>query len=112
MWPERLVARRLTLKGTKAHVVKPCADARALWCVDNRRTVMRAALALTLIILASNASAHTGHLGEVAGHDHWIAGAALGLALGLALWAALKGKKDTDKEPSEDEIEETEGETA
>ena len=73
---------------------------------------MRAALALTLFSLANGASANVGHIGEVAGHDHWIAGAALGLALGLALWAALKGKKDDDKEPSEDEIEETEGETA
>ncbi len=73
---------------------------------------MRAALALTLISLANGASANVGHIGEVAGHDHWIAVGALGLALGLALWAALKGKKDDDKEPSEDEIEETEGETA
>ena len=73
---------------------------------------MRAALALTLIALAGTASANVGHIGEVAGHDHWIAAGALGLALGLTLWAALKGRKDATKEVTEEEAEDAEGETA
>jgi hypothetical protein len=73
---------------------------------------MRAVLTLTLIAIASSASANIGHVGEVAGHDHWIAAGALGLALGLTLWAALKGRKDTNTEVADDETEETEGETA
>ncbi len=73
---------------------------------------MRTTLALALIALASSAAADAGHIAEVAGHDHWIAGAALGLALGLTLWAALKGKKGSDKLASEEEVEEAEGETA
>ena len=73
---------------------------------------MRAVLSLTLIAIASSASANIGHVGEVAGHDHWIAAGALGLALGLTLWAALKGRKDQNTEATEEEAEEAEGETA
>lgn len=73
---------------------------------------MRAALTLTLIALAGSAAADAGHFADVAGHDHWIAGAALGLALGLTLWAALKGKKGADKQAAEEETEDAEGETA
>ncbi|SHF31005.1 hypothetical protein SAMN05444273_10591 [Litoreibacter ascidiaceicola] len=50
-----------------------------------------------LMLPASAASAHVGHVGEFAGHDHWVAGAALGAALAVSIWGALKGKKDTDK---------------
>jgi hypothetical protein len=44
----------------------------------------------------------------LAGHDHWVAGAAIGVA-GLAdIWGALKGKKaDKEVEPEpEEELEE------
>ena len=52
------------------------------------------------------AFAHVGHVGELAGHDHWIAIAALGVA--AAVWAAgkLKGRA---KEPAEDEPAEAPG---
>lgn len=73
---------------------------------------MRAVLSLPLIAIASGAWADIGHIGEVAGHDHWIAAGALGLALGLALWAALKGRKDQNTEAAEEEAEDAEGETA
>ena len=33
------------------------------------------------ILPAAPAAAHVGHLGDLAGHDHWVAGAALGGAL-------------------------------
>ncbi|SFR33349.1 DUF6732 family protein [Litoreibacter janthinus] len=53
-------------------------------------------ITLTLAILAAPASAHVGHFGEFAGHDHWVAGAALGAALAVSIWGALKGKKDEE----------------
>ncbi|MEM8956524.1 MAG: DUF6732 family protein [Pseudomonadota bacterium] len=70
----------------------------------------------TLILLATAgfsarpAAAHLGHFGEVAGHSHWIAGAALGLAAAIALWAGTRGRK-TD-EPSESAPEQETGDEA
>ncbi|MGR3499097.1 MAG: DUF6732 family protein [Limimaricola soesokkakensis] len=56
------------------------------------------------------AFAHPGHMAGLAGHDHWVAGAAIGLAIALGLWGALKGgRKETDEahdaEPQGDEAE-------
>jgi hypothetical protein len=48
--------------------------------------------ALALLAAAAPARAHLGHLGEVAGHDHWVAGAAIGLGIAISLWGLLKGK--------------------
>ena len=59
---------------------------------------MRHALALFFVVLASTASAHPGHLGELAGHDHWVAGIALGLAILLGIRGALKGKEAASEE--------------
>lgn len=67
---------------------------------------------LPLLLLGTPASAHVGHLGEMAGHDHWVAGIALGAAIGVSLWGALKGKTDKPEDVSEDETDETEEETA
>ncbi len=64
---------------------------------------MRHALALFFVVLASTASAHPGHLGELAGHDHWVAGIALGLAILLGIRGALKGKETASEEDSEEE---------
>ncbi|WP_424972011.1 DUF6732 family protein [Dinoroseobacter sp. S76] len=50
--------------------------------------------------------AHPGHLSGLAGHDHWVAGAAIGLAIALGIYGALKGRK------SEGASEETESEEA
>ncbi len=58
------------------------------------------------LLLAAPAHAHVGHIGEVAGHDHWVAGAAIGVAAAITLWGVLKGKKKSE-EP-EEEVEETE----
>ena len=59
---------------------------------------------LLLILAANMAEAHVGHLGELAGHDHWIAAGAIGLAGLVAVWGALKGKKiDTEKSHDTDE---------
>ncbi|WP_425092787.1 DUF6732 family protein [Tropicimonas sp. S265A] len=62
------------------------------------------AFASAVLILAPvSAMAHPGHLGALAGHDHWVAGAAIGLAIALGLYGALKGKKSTEAEPDEAE---------
>ncbi len=62
-------------------------------------------LILPILFLASPAAAHVGHIGEVASHDHWVAGAAIGIAAAIALWGVLKGEKD---EEPEEELEEEE----
>lgn len=62
---------------------------------------------LPLCLLATPVRAHVGHLGELAGHDHWVAGAAIGAAAAVTLWGVLKGKKKTE-EPAEDAEEEAE----
>lgn len=68
---------------------------------------MRILLLLPLLIAASAAQAHPGHWADVAGHDHWVAGAAIGLAGLAAIWGALKGKKaKEDAEEPEEELEE------
>ena len=68
---------------------------------------MRRLLIVVLISAGSSAMAHPGHLADVAGHDHWAAGIAIGLAGSAAIWGALKGKKaqDADAE-TEQELEE------
>ncbi|SDE59831.1 DUF6732 family protein [Limimaricola pyoseonensis] len=55
---------------------------------------MRRTALLTILSLAAPgmAAAHPGHLADAAGHDHWVAGAAIGLAIALGLWGALKGR--------------------
>ncbi|MFO6464550.1 DUF6732 family protein [Jannaschia sp. KMU-145] len=62
---------------------------------------MRAVLAFFLT--TASAAAHPGHIGDLAGHDHWVLGAGLGaIALaGLVGW--LKGGKDTPETEAEDE---------
>lgn len=68
---------------------------------------------LTLIFAlfgAWPALAHPGHLAEVAGHNHWLAGAALGAAAAIALWAALKGKGKSEAEATEEVAEEADEE--
>ena len=71
---------------------------------------MRAAM-LTLVLTAGPAAAHPGHLAEVAGHGHWVAGAAIGLAVLLGLWGKLKGRGDAEPDAEAEDEPET-GETA
>ena len=68
----------------------------------------RITITLAMLFSATSASAHVGHLGEFAGHDHWVAGAALGAALAVSIWGALKGKKDAEETDAEhdEELEE------
>ena len=60
-------------------------------------------LAALIIVTGQSAAAHPSHLAGLAGHDHWVAGAAIGLAVLAGLYGLLKGDKDV---PVEEEIEE------
>lgn len=62
---------------------------------------MRLTLTCLLTLVAQSVAAHPGHLVEAAGHNHWVAGAAIGIAIAVGIWGALKG----DKEEPEDELE-------
>ena len=64
---------------------------------------MRPTPMLLAMLTPAAAAADPGHIAEVAGHSHWIAGAAIATAaaLGLLAW----GKKD--KPEAEEEAEET-----
>lgn len=70
---------------------------------------MRYTLTLILIVSAGMAQAHPGHLAGVAGHDHWVAGAAIGLAILAGIYGALKGRKETT-DAAQDDVDETEEE--
>lgn len=69
---------------------------------------MRTTLSLIAMLFATSASAHPGHIADVAGHDHWVAGAAVGIAVLVGLWGALKGRgrDETAVEPEEETEEE------
>ncbi len=66
-------------------------------------------LFIAFTLIGAPAAAHVGHLGEAAGHDHWVAGIAIGVAIGVSIWGAIKGKKDPEDAP-EEEAEEIEAE--
>ncbi len=67
---------------------------------------MKRFLVFLLALLPGAAMAHPGHLAEVAGHDHIIAGIAIGVAIGVAVWGALKGKRDDEASQQADEAAE------
>lgn len=66
---------------------------------------------LILFASAVPATAHPGHLIEVAGHDHWLAGVAIGAAAGVAIWGWLKGGDESEAEDVAPE-DDAEGEEA
>ncbi|MGR3321876.1 MAG: DUF6732 family protein [Pseudooceanicola sp.] len=70
----------------------------------------RITTALALILAPAAATAHPGHLAEVAGHGHWLGAAAIGAAIAIGLWAGLRGRKDeqAEDESAEDETSEEE----
>ncbi|WP_075998140.1 DUF6732 family protein [Salaquimonas pukyongi] len=62
---------------------------------------MRAVFFLILTIgWVGQAHAHLGHVGELAGHSHWVA---VGAAVGAAAIAAWLGKRKLDAEEAEAE---------
>ena len=68
---------------------------------------MRLYLASLMIVWASTAVAHVGHVADVAGHGHWVGAAAIGLAVLVGLYGKLK---DRDQ-PQEGETDTNSGET-
>lgn len=62
-----------------------------------------------LILSPAPALAHIGHLGEVAGHGHWIALGGIALAGAIAL---LGGRKKADEAQTDDTAEDDETEEA
>ncbi|MCK0096160.1 hypothetical protein MWU60_11310 [Yoonia sp. F2084L] len=67
---------------------------------------MRGLLTFLFMCAGSSAMAHPGHWADVAGHDHWVAGAAIGLAGIAAIWGVLKGKKEKEAAEAEEALEE------
>jgi len=64
----------------------------------------------TLLFLAASgpAFAHIGHIGEVAGHGHWIALGGIAIAGAIALLGARKKPKQEDAAVDEGDPEEEE----
>jgi hypothetical protein len=76
---------------------------------NNRGTQMRILLTGFLVVLGSMAQAHVGHLADAAGHDHWAAGAAIGIAIAIGLAGKLRERakaRDDEAVDVEDESEE------
>ena len=60
-----------------------------------------------LFVAPLPALAHVGHLGEVAGHGHWIALGGIAIAGAIALWGGRKkADEDTEEATPEDDNEE------
>ncbi|MEO9902421.1 MAG: DUF6732 family protein [Parasphingorhabdus sp.] len=72
-----------------------------------------ATLALAAIISGAPtlALAHVGHLGELAGHSHWVGVAALAGAALVAGVAALKGRRRSDERADQAPPQDVDGET-
>ena len=66
---------------------------------------MRSILSLFVLLWAAPAFAHPGHLAGIAGHDHWVAGAAIGIAVVIGLLGVLHGQKEESENAAE--VEET-----
>jgi hypothetical protein len=68
-------------------------------------------LAVFLALFAATpAYAHLGHVGEVAGHSHWIGLAAASAAAAIAIAVSTLGKKkDAEEDDPETEAEDTVG---
>ena len=69
--------------------------------------------AIANAVFVSQSFAHVGHLGEVAGHAHWVGVAAVAGAVALDVLAGKLNKKTKEDAPSEEVTEDApEGETA
>jgi hypothetical protein len=67
---------------------------------------------LLTISVPSAAFAHAGHLGDLAGHSHWVGVAALAGAAAIAGVAAWAGRKDKKADSKEEPVEPDQGDVA
>ena len=67
------------------------------------------AISVAFFLPASTAFAHVGHLGELAGHAHWVGAAAVLGAAAIAAALAAKAKKSGEP-AAEEEAAESEAE--
>ncbi len=76
--------------------------------------VVASALVISCLGTPSLALAHVGHIGELAGHSHWVGVAALAGAAIVAGVAALKGRKkaELDQDDADTAQPETDAEAA
>ena len=65
--------------------------------------MLRTCIFIAFSLTPGAALAHVGHVGELAGHDHWIAIAAVGVA--AAVWAAGKLKGEAAETEADDEAQ-------
>lgn len=65
---------------------------------------MRASI--LLLLMPGMAHAHVGHIGELAGHDHVMIGAALGAIALAGLVGALRARDDEEEEVAEEDLAE------
>ncbi len=54
---------------------------------------MKPLLIAVALVWANAARADPGHLADVAGHNHWVAGAAIGAAIAMGVWGVLKDRR-------------------
>jgi len=69
-------------------------------------------LVLSLLLFVSSAHtalAHGGHVGDLAGHSHWVGWAAAAAAGAIAAWAIKRGNKG--KTSDQDKVEDAESDT-
>ena len=68
---------------------------------------MRILAYLAGVFVAQVAVADPGHLAEVAGHGHVVAGIAIGTAIAVGLWGILKGKGPNSNRPDPENASDT-----
>ena len=64
--------------------------------------------ALFSLLVPSVAFAHAGHVGDLAGHSHWVGWAAAAAAAAVTAWAIKRGNKAKADDDTADEAAEAE----
>ena len=72
---------------------------------STRPLILIPAAAGLMLSAADAALAHPGHLVEAAGHNHWLAGAALGAAVVIGALATIRGLRRPTGEAADAEPE-------
>ncbi len=67
--------------------------------------MLRTLITMSTVFLTSPVYAHLGHVGEIAGHAHWVGLGAVVVAGALAAAIGKLTQKDSDEEENEEELE-------